>query len=1098
MADEVRVDLKPVDRGLARELDRVEKELRAMDRQLDRTTRSMRQADRQVETLAGGLKRLRQTAIGAGVAIGAAYLARAMAEFARAGVAFNRQIETATIQFKAFTGSAASAERHVKSLAQFAAATPFQLTQIATASRMLKTFGADAAFGAETLRVIGDAAAGVSQPFEAVAMWFGRMYDAIQAGRPFGEASQRLQEMGLLSGAARAELERLSAEGGDAVGKLEEVFGKFDGSMKDLSETTAGLESTFSDLFDQFAGGIVEVTGLGDAYKFLLEQTNAMLTDTVKLLDAMREIPEVRYAVVQAIGRMLPGVGTSYMLASGIAPGSAADARMGDINLAAPEAPGVEPGAGGGAVEAIKRTTESIERLASSASRARDAAFRLREELYELEQREIANRPRASIDRLASSSSRARDAAFRLREELYELDQARADEAMERAAEKTLMALDAFNELGKAVGGFEGRLISAAASIGKAFATGGPIGGALAAGLTAVKALTGWWRRKSEEMKRASEEARRYRAEIQSLSREMQGLPSTDRQAELARMAAAYAAMTQPQRDATAANDEFVQSLIDAVAAGERLPPVLLDIIRNSDLLGQTIGRLQDRLDFLEEERALRDLNRQAQDLQRTFDAAIERIDAMRDAAQAFYDLTIKQIDREADAARDAYDAAMDRLDERRDTERDAHEAAMRALDAEADGIRDLMRMETVRYDAARRELSEQAEAVRDLMRADKTRHDAALRAQRERTAAARAAERSAAGIPGVLRTFGLNAQQLGGGIFARQTAFDFQTFATEIGSLLQAGADPGALLRAGSTADPRNTIAATLGRGVEHARQTGGAVPEQLRALVEAAGLGAGVRYGSGLTPEQEALAAEEERERALAEEHRQAQAAWQADLLRIQEEQAALQVEHIGVQAAFQSELIAIQERREAAAEEWRVKQAGWDAQRAAIADAWEETQKGFEQRREAAESTLESTLAALEAEAVGLRTWFKTEMKPIDEARNAIMLRREQRQEAIWTEEETRHIGLISILTQIGENTGNLAPGVPAPLRPGDRGVNPTPLPGDVDPAPGLTELPLPAPSPSAPVVNVRINMNEDRRGKWRLKQVAGALGDTQVIA
>ena len=137
----------------------------------------------------------------------------AFAAFIAKGVDFNKQVERATIQFGAFFRNAELAEAHVRSLTDFAARTPFQLPGILQASRMLLTFAADAAFGADTLRIVGDAAAGVSAPIEEVATWFGRMYTAIQAGRPMGEALQRLQELGLLSGVARTKMEDLEQGG---------------------------------------------------------------------------------------------------------------------------------------------------------------------------------------------------------------------------------------------------------------------------------------------------------------------------------------------------------------------------------------------------------------------------------------------------------------------------------------------------------------------------------------------------------------------------------------------------------------------------------------------------------------------------------------------------------------------------------------------------------------------------------------------------------------------------------------------------------------------------------------------------------------------
>ena len=228
-------------------------------------------------------------------ALGVAGLAGGAASFTKAGINFNKTVETATIQFRSFFPTVELAEDHVRSLTQFAAATPFQMPGILAASRQLKVFGADAVYGADTLRIIGDGAAGVSAPLEDVSMWVGRMYTNLQAGRPIGEAAARLQELGLLSGPARAAMEDLAKEGGkseEVMALLRSELEKHDGAMERLSKTTAGLESTFGDLVPQAAGLITKAVGLDDAYKDLLGTTNELLQATIDWMSETESIPD--------------------------------------------------------------------------------------------------------------------------------------------------------------------------------------------------------------------------------------------------------------------------------------------------------------------------------------------------------------------------------------------------------------------------------------------------------------------------------------------------------------------------------------------------------------------------------------------------------------------------------------------------------------------------------------------------------------------------------------------------------------------------------------------------------------------------------------
>lgn len=243
--------------------------------------------------------------------------ATAFAAFIARGVKFNAQVERATVQFRAFFASAESAEAHVRSLADFAAKTPFQLPGILQASRMLLTFAADAAFGADTLRIVGDAAAGVSAPIEEVSTWFGRMYTAIQAGRPMGEALQRLQELGLLSGVARTKMEDLSKAGADqeqVMAVLRAEWAKHEGAMERLSGTTEGLESTFGDLISQVAGATASMLGADDAYKKFLETSNQVLTGTLDMMNGVRDLDAEIVSLKQEIAQVNPDFGGPWTL----------------------------------------------------------------------------------------------------------------------------------------------------------------------------------------------------------------------------------------------------------------------------------------------------------------------------------------------------------------------------------------------------------------------------------------------------------------------------------------------------------------------------------------------------------------------------------------------------------------------------------------------------------------------------------------------------------------------------------------------------------------------------------------------------------------
>jgi len=194
----------------------------------------------------GGLAKTTGVALGA--ALGSAVVG--LGALGASALSTNAELETATLQFETLLGSTDAAKEHIATLYEFAAKTPFETGPILQASRLLETFGGSALDSKENLTLFGNAAAVANVGIEEVSFWAGRAYSAIQAGRPFGEAAARLQEMGLLSATGRAELEELSASGADSTevwGKFTEQFQRFDGAMEKQAASWQGLVSTIKD-----------------------------------------------------------------------------------------------------------------------------------------------------------------------------------------------------------------------------------------------------------------------------------------------------------------------------------------------------------------------------------------------------------------------------------------------------------------------------------------------------------------------------------------------------------------------------------------------------------------------------------------------------------------------------------------------------------------------------------------------------------------------------------------------------------------------------------------------------------------------------------
>lgn len=146
--------------------------------------------------------------------------------------------ENITMAFETLLGSADAARKRVEELTKFAGQTPFSRDDIYESSRILEVFTGGALSTSKGLKLVGDVAAGTKQDYKDVALWIGRLYDAMASGRPVGEMTARLQEMGAISGKQRAKLEQLAKSGkkiSQTWPEAEKIFSRFEGQMEKMS-----------------------------------------------------------------------------------------------------------------------------------------------------------------------------------------------------------------------------------------------------------------------------------------------------------------------------------------------------------------------------------------------------------------------------------------------------------------------------------------------------------------------------------------------------------------------------------------------------------------------------------------------------------------------------------------------------------------------------------------------------------------------------------------------------------------------------------------------------------------------------------------------
>ena len=193
-------------------------------------------------------------------------------------------LERMTLQFRPLLGSMDRAKERVQELSRFAVKTPFEIEELVTANKMLETLTQGALANEKGMTLVGDAASVAGQAFSSVAQYVGRLYDGLMSGRPVGEATMRLQEMGIISGTVRNQIESMqaaNASGLEIWKVVEKQLQKNTGAMEQQSRSLEGLQSTHADTQKQMEGGFSSG---------FLEGEKAGVIASIKLMEAMTPV----------------------------------------------------------------------------------------------------------------------------------------------------------------------------------------------------------------------------------------------------------------------------------------------------------------------------------------------------------------------------------------------------------------------------------------------------------------------------------------------------------------------------------------------------------------------------------------------------------------------------------------------------------------------------------------------------------------------------------------------------------------------------------------------------------------------------------------
>ena len=301
----------------------------------NKVAQSVENASKRFEGMNKGFDAFGKSMIGIGAALSIGITAPTVA-LAAGAVKAGANIEKLTIAFQPLLGSAQAATKRMGELQQFANYTPFALPEVAKASRMLEVMTKGALATGDALRMVGDVASGVGLGFDEVAMWVGRLYDGLKSGRPVGEATMRLQEMGAMSGDTRNKLEQMSASGAkfsEVWAVATQAFGRFAGGMELQSNSVEGKISTLGDSAQTALAALGR--SFEDATKTVLDFATAVTDKLGALAELFGRLPApVKYvtlavvALAAALGPLLVALGALLLAIPGLIAGFAAIAPL--------------------------------------------------------------------------------------------------------------------------------------------------------------------------------------------------------------------------------------------------------------------------------------------------------------------------------------------------------------------------------------------------------------------------------------------------------------------------------------------------------------------------------------------------------------------------------------------------------------------------------------------------------------------------------------------------------------------------------------------------------------------------------------------------
>jgi len=266
---------------------------------------------------------------------GAAMTARVtlpLAAFGGVALVQSAKLETLATSFETMTGSAEKGQKLLQELTEFTATTPFQLEGVAKATKTLLAFKVPLEDLPDTLRQLGDIAAGTDAPLADIAQIFGKVR---AKGKLMTEELLQLAERGIpiidsiadKFGLTKDQVFKLASESKisfaimeDALKRMTSTGGIFFDQTKRQSQTLGGVFSTLKDNIALTAGVfgdiIVDVFGLKDGISGLNEffgQLREKIRAFAKESPLLTKIIAIFVAIIAVMGPVIFIVGQAVI-----------------------------------------------------------------------------------------------------------------------------------------------------------------------------------------------------------------------------------------------------------------------------------------------------------------------------------------------------------------------------------------------------------------------------------------------------------------------------------------------------------------------------------------------------------------------------------------------------------------------------------------------------------------------------------------------------------------------------------------------------------------------------------------------------------------